>query len=148
MMDDGRQKLQKFVSAFSSQNKQQEYIDSSTPRSQSQNKLPRKATSGSYSPSPSTKRKRRLTDSGLDINCATKGIKKYITITTPNNNNSKTTLKPKERKKLSPELQHLYDEQHEDMEKLIAPLRESINLLLDIKNSWEMVFGNVMPLED
>ena len=127
--------LLKFVSAIKSTGKRREYVDSSTIRSRPQHKQQRSKKSlksNSYSPSPSTKRKRQLTESDSQVPSA-KGIRRYTMSATPKPNQQttqSTPAMPKERKKLTPDLEDLRTEVFEDMNKLISPLKESIELLL------------------
>ena len=84
--------------------------------------------SHSYSPSPSTKQKRRLTESETKPKKKTSHTDKMEGATGTNNN------PPKQKKTLSPELEDLRSE----VEEMITPLKESINILLEIKTAWEL----------
>ena len=121
--------LLKFFNVIESKNKQREFVDSSTPRSRPQSRLPRNNTnSQSFSPSPSTKRKRRLTE--LDKPTS---YKKPNMSSTPSSS-STTDPTPSDvtkKKKLTPDLQALKDEMQQDMLNIIAPLQASIKDLIE-----------------
>ena len=51
-------------------------------------------------------------------------------------------------KTLSPELKKLKDEMNHDMESLIAPLKASINALLQIKQAWEVGIQECRTLQE
>ena len=103
------------------------------------------------------KRKRRLTE--LDNSAPTKkGIKKYIIMSHSNNPVPDLNGTPAEgHKRLSPELSDLRNEMRtdmttlrsdmqKDMETLITPLKDSINMLLDTKKSWEICLKSAVIL--
>ena len=57
---------------------------------------------------------------------------------------STETKEPEERKKLSPELKDLRSE----VEDMIAPLKASIDLLLELKTAWEISIQECMTLRN
>ena len=133
MSQDGNQGIKKFFSSISSRGKEREFVDTSTPRSRTQQRIPRNIrqpdNSSSYSPSPSTKRKRRLTETDLiDVKNPkiTDTMANPQTPPTPVNTNTRKI----DKKKLTPELEALRDEMHSDMQKIIEPLQESIKEML------------------
>ena len=133
MSQDGNQGIKKFFSSISSRGKEHEFVDISTSRSHTQHRIPRNIrqpdTCASYSPSPSTKRKRRLTETDLmDV----KNPKIRDTMANPQTPPTpvNTNVKKIDRKKLTPELEALRDEMHSDMQKIIEPLQESIKEML------------------
>ena len=127
MSKDVQTSLLKFISTLSAKGKQREYVDASTPQSRPQYRKPRQLQpSPSASPSPSTKRKRNLslldTDSPL-IKC------RNINMSTQPNPTAK---------KLSLEMQSLKEEISTEMHNLIAPLKASLDVLLEMKSTWEI----------
>ena len=88
----------KFFNKISSK-RERKYLDYSTPRSWSQTRLPRNQAQDnqSYSPSPTTKRKRRLTElDNSDNSIPLKEQKRQYTMSSPQNPTLKST--PKEKK--------------------------------------------------
>ena len=128
MSKDVQQNLLKFVSILGSKGVQREFVDSSTSMLHSQIRAPCSANklNSSVSLSPTAKQKHRLSELSLPSN--PKGIKRPSKM-------SGTEESPK--KKLSPELQELKEEMRNDMRELISPLKQSIDLLLQIKDAWE-----------
>ena len=87
----------KFFSKISSK-REREYLDHSMPRSWSQTRKPRKQAQDnqSYSPSPTTKRKRRLTElDNLDNSTPLKEQKRHHTMSSPQNPTLNPTSKEK-----------------------------------------------------
>ena len=133
MSQDGNQGIKKFFSTISSRGKECEFVDTSTSRSRTQQRIPRNIrqldNSSSYSPSPSTKRKRRLTETDqIDV----KNPKITDTMANPQTPPTPVNTNPRkiDRKKLTPKLEALHDEMHSDMQKIIEPLQESIKEML------------------
>ena len=122
MPKDGQQSLLNFLGTFSASSKERKFVDISTERSRPQCHIQCNIpATNSISPSPSTKRKRKLTVLDQD----------------PKKRKSMSQL-PTSPKKLAPELQSLHDEIHADTHALIEPLKASIDALLQIKEAWEI----------
>ena len=138
MSNDGQPSLLKFISSFGSKGNKREFVDYSTQRSRPQQRLPRKKkTTGStsYSVSPSTKRKLRTTECPQYLSPAEKKWKSSK-MSQPAKKDASTEIDQSE-KKHPPELQALKDDIMGDMHKLIGPIKESIDALLQIKDAWE-----------
>ena len=134
MSNDGKKGMLKFITFGKTVNKEREYIDTSTERSRTQHRQPRHTNTDftSNSPSPSTKRKRRLTDIDRGIQPAKSICKltsKDMRVDLLEDNMELQNL----RKKLSPELEDLRSE----IEQMICPLKDGLNLLLEMRSSWE-----------
>ena len=128
MSKDVQTSLLKFISSFSARERQREYVDVSTPRSRPQQRIPRQPhPTPSASPSPSMKRKRNLTTQDSE----------FPSVKRRNINMSAQPAK-KTPKTLSPEIQSLKDEISTEMNNLIAPLKASLDLLLEMKSTWEI----------
>ena len=126
MSNDGKHGLLKYISILGTKT-QREYVDHSTERSRpQQRRLRTKDTDTNYSPSPSTKRKRRLTTEE-NPNPSKKTQQSHIKMST-------NKQESKQCKKLSPDLEDLRSE----VEDMISPLQASINILLELKTSWEL----------
>ena len=134
MSNDGKKGMLKFITFEKTINKEREYMETSTERSHTQHRQPRRTNldSASYSLSPSTKRKRRLTDINKGTppaKCLNNPTSKGTKANTTGNN-----MEPQHpRKKLSPELEDLRSE----IEQMICPLKDGLNLLLEMRDSWE-----------
>ena len=138
MSNGGQQSLLKFISTFSSQQGQREFMDHSTSRSRPQTRKPRKQALD-YLPSPSSKRKR------LSNNQESNSPQEKRRNTKMGDKDGKKGLK----KKLSPEMQSLKDKIFDDfvtlkqgintdMHSLIAPIKASLDILLEVKAAWEI----------
>ena len=126
MSNESKHGLLKYISILGTKT-QREYVDHSTERSRpQQRRLRAKDTDTNYSPSPSTKRKRRLTTEE-NPNPSKKTQQPHIKMST-------NKQEPKQRKKLSPDLEDLRSQ----VEDMISPLQASINILLELKTSWEL----------
>ena len=135
MSKDVQQSLFKFISTLSSGTNQCKYVDRSTPRSQPQyrqDQTKQAKLTSSFSPSPSTKRKHRLTEKDPVSSSSKKSNMSASPTVTPN--------KKQERRKSSPELESLRDEIKQDTNALIEPLKASLEILLEFKNIWETSF--------
>ena len=135
MSKDVQQSLLKFISTLSSGTNQHEYVDRSTTQSwpqYRQDQLKQAKLTSSFSPSPSMKRKCRLTEKDPVLSTSKKSNMSVSPTVTPNENQA--------RRKLSPELESLRDEIKQDTNALIEPLKASLEILLEFKNIWETSF--------
>ena len=133
----------KFFSKLSTKG-ERGYLDHSTPRSHSQNRQPHKqvqnSQSHSYSPSPTTKRKRRLTEQdNLDKLTPIKEQKRKHTMSSLQEPTPKHIPKdqapPSELQSLWEEMNAGFDriekQMHADFQDLITPLKDSIKELIE-----------------
>ena len=138
MFKNGNTSILKLISTTRGSTVQREYVDSNTPRSHTQHRIlcSKHCSPSGYSPSPSIKRKRRLTESDL-ISQEAKGIQKYITMSATLKPEIEKTVLGGNKKKLSPDLKDLRNEMKTDTQELLAPICDSLGLLLEMKEAWE-----------
>ena len=145
----------KFFSKLSTKG-EHEYLDHSTPRSHSQTRQPHKqvqnSQSHSYSLSPTTKRKQRLTElDNLDNSTPVKEQKRKHTMSSPQNQTPNPTPKdqapPSELQSLREEMNAGFDriekKMHADFQELVTSLKDSIKeLIKGLKECQELRMMN------